>query len=80
VRVEWKTAEATKNWVEQYIYGTKDHFEMIELAAKEEGMNVLDYVKQLEQFGTSAAYYGIGTWGTGAERDWKYEEVAKRAL
>ena len=80
VRVEWKTAEATKNWDEQYIYGTKDHFEMIELAAKEEGMNVLDYVKQLEQFGTSAAYYGIGTWGTGAERDWKYEEVAKRAL
>jgi hypothetical protein len=53
---------------------------MIQLVADEEGMNVLDYVKRLEQFACSAAYFGIGTWGTGGERDWKYEEVAKRAI
>lgn len=80
VRVEWKTPESTKAWVEQYIYGTRNHYEMIELAAKEEGMSVLDYVKQLEQFATSAAYYNLGSWGTGADRDWRYEEVAKRAI
>jgi glutaconate CoA-transferase subunit A len=80
VRVEWKTAEATKAWIEQNIYGTKDHFEMIQLAAEEEGMNVLDYVKHLEQFACAAAYYNLGSWGTGGDRDYKYEEVAKRAI
>jgi glutaconate CoA-transferase, subunit A len=80
VRVDWKTPESTKEWVEKYIYGTANHYEMIELAAQEEGMNTIEYVKQLEQFATSAAYYNLGTMGVGAERDWSYEEVAKRAI
>lgn len=80
VRVDWKTRESTKEWVETNVYGTKNLYEMIQLAAEEEGMNVLDYVKSLEQFACSAAYFGLGVWGTGGERDWKYEEVAKRAI
>ncbi len=80
VRVDWKTKESTREWVEKYIYGTRNHYEMIELAAQEEGMNTVEYLKQLEHFAASAAYYGLGSWGTGAERDWKYEEVAKRAI
>lgn len=80
VRVEWKTPESTKAWVEEYIYGTANHYEMIERAAQEEEMNAIEYVKQLEQFATSAAYYNLGTMGVGADRDWKYEEVAKRAI
>ncbi len=80
VRVDWKTSEASRAWIDKYIYGTENHFQMIELAAQEQGENVLEYVKRLEQFACSAAYYDLGVWGTGAERDWKYEEVAKRAI
>ncbi len=80
VRIEWKTPEATRNWIDRYIYGTKDVYEMIQLAAEEEGLNVLDYVKRLEQLACDAAFYNIGSWGIGGERDWRYEEVAKRAI
>lgn len=80
IRVEWKTPESTKAWVEEYIYGTANHFEMIERAAQEEEINTIEYVKELEQFATSAAYYDLGSWGVGGDRDWKYEEVAKRAI
>lgn len=80
IRVDWKTPESTREWIDTYIYGTKNHYEMIALAAEEEGMNVIEYTKKLEQFAMAAAYYGVGTLGIGAERDWKYEEVAKRAI
>ncbi len=80
VRVEWKTPESTRAWYEKYILGTKDHYEMIQLVAEEEGMNVLEYMKRLEQLSCDASYFGLGYWGVGGERDWKYEEVAKRAI
>lgn len=80
VRIEWKTRESTKEWYEKYILGTKDHYEMIQLIAEEEGMNVLEYMKRLEQLSCDASYFGLGYWGVGGERDWKYEEVAKRAI
>lgn len=80
VRVEWKTEEGTREWYEKYILGTKDHFEMIQLAAEEEGMHVLEYVKRLEYLACDAACFGLGTWGVGGEREWRYEEVAKRAI
>jgi glutaconate CoA-transferase subunit A len=80
VRVEWKTAESTRNWIDTYIHGTRDLNEMITLAAQEENMNVLEYVKRLEQLACDAAYYNLGSWGIGGERDWTYEEVAKKAI
>jgi glutaconate CoA-transferase subunit A len=80
VRVEWKTAESTREWYERYILGTKDHFEMIQLIAEDEGTNVIEYLKRLEQLACDAAYCGLGSWGIGGDRDWKYEEVAKRAI
>lgn len=80
VRTFWKTPEGTKEWHENYIMGTKDQYEMLALAAEEEGMNILDYVKQLEQLACDAFCYGAGSWGVGGERDWKYEEVAKRLV
>jgi hypothetical protein len=43
-------------------------------------MNAVEYVKRLEQLACDASFYGLGTWGIGGERDWKYEEVAKRAI
>ena len=53
---------------------------MIELAAQEEGIDTLEYVKRLERLACAAAYSNIGVWGTGADIDWTYEEVAKRAI
>lgn len=80
VRVEWKTTEGTKEWYEQYILGTKDQLEMLTLAAEEEGMHTLEYVKELENLACDSTFCGLGTWGIGGEREWKYEEVAKRAI
>jgi acyl CoA:acetate/3-ketoacid CoA transferase alpha subunit len=80
IRVDWKTPEATREWVEKYIYGTENHYQMIELAAQEEGIDTLEYVKRLERLACAAAYSNIGVWGTGADIDWTYEEVAKRAI
>lgn len=80
VRIDWKTPEETKAWYEKYILGTRDHFEMLSMAAQEEGMHPLEYVKELEKLAFDSTYYGIGTWGVGGGRDWKYEEVAKRAV
>ncbi len=80
VRIDWKTPESTREWVEKYIYGTENHYEMICLAAEDHGMNVLDYIKSLERLSCAAAYQNIGTWGSGADVDWTYEEVAKRAI
>jgi acyl CoA:acetate/3-ketoacid CoA transferase alpha subunit len=80
VRVDWKTAEGTKAWYEEYILGTKDQFEMLSLAAEEEGMHPLEYVKELENLACDSAFCSLGSWGIGGGRDWKYEEVAKRAI
>lgn len=80
VRVDWKTAEGTKAWYERYIEGTKDQLEMLSLAAQEEGMHALEYVKELENLACDSAFYGLGSWGIGGGREWKYEEVAKRAI
>ena len=80
VRVDWKTAEGTKAWYEEFILGTRDQFEMLSLAAEEEGMHPLQYVKELENLACDSAYCGLGSWGVGGGREWKYEEVAKRAI
>lgn len=80
VRVGLKTLESSMEWAEKYIYNTRDLNEMICVAAEEEGMNVIDYLKQLEQLACDAAYYNLGSWGIGGDRDWSYEEVAKRAI
>ncbi len=80
VRTFWKTVEGTKEYYEKYILGSKDQYEMLAMAADEEGMNAIDYVKQLEQLACDAFCYGMGSWGVGGERDWKYEEVAKRLI
>jgi len=80
VRIDWKTAEGTRDWVEKFIYGTRNVYEMMSLAAEAEGMHVLDYVKSLEELACAAAYQNLGVWGTGADIDWTYEEVAKRGV
>ncbi len=80
VRVDWKTAEGTRAWYEEYILGTKDQFGMLSLAAEEEGMHPLQYVKELENLACDSTYCGLGSWGVGGGREWKYEEVAKRAI
>lgn len=80
IRVEWSTVEGTKKWIEDYIYGTENHYQMIHEAAKEEGMDVLDYVKQLEKLAASSTNLGMGWKAVGAERDWRYEEIAKKAI
>jgi acyl CoA:acetate/3-ketoacid CoA transferase alpha subunit len=80
VRTFWNTAEGTKEWYEKYILGTGNQYEMLAMVAEEEGMNALDYVKQLEQLACDAFCYGMGTWGIGGERGWQYEEVAKRLI
>jgi hypothetical protein len=78
--VEWKTSEGTRDWYERYILGTKDQLEMLTLAAEEEDMHTLEYVKELENLACDSAFCSLGTWGVGGDREWKYEEVAKRAI
>ncbi len=80
VRVDWKTPEGTRDWYERYILGTKDQLEMLGLAAEEEGMHTLEYVKELEKLACDSTFCGLGSWGIGGDREWKYEEVAKRAI
>ena len=80
VRTLWKTAEGTKEYYEKYIMGTRNQYEMLAMAAEDEGVNAIDYVKQLEQLACDAFCYGMGSWGVGGEREWKYEEVAKRLI
>jgi acyl CoA:acetate/3-ketoacid CoA transferase alpha subunit len=80
VRTFWNTAEGTREWYEKYVLGTRNQFEMLAMAAEEEGMLPLEYVKQLEQLACDAFYCGLGSWGVGGERQWQYEEVAKRLI
>lgn len=80
VRIDWKTPESTRAWVEKWVYGTENHYEFICTAAEQEGMNVLEYIKRLEKLASAAAYCNLGIWGTGADVDWSYEEVAKRSI
>ena len=59
-------SESTRHFYDKYILGTKDHFEMIQIIAEEEGMNVIEYLKQLEQLACDAAYWGLGSWASAA--------------
>lgn len=77
VRIDLKQPDTTSTWVEDFVYGTKDHYEMIDRIAAGEGMGTTPYLKRLEHLAASAAYYGLGMWGPGAERDWHYEEVER---
>ncbi len=80
VREFWKTPEGTKDFIDKFIYGTKNVYEMLAIAADLEGMHILDYVKRLEELAFDATNYAQGIWGVGGGRDWKYEEYAKRMI
>ncbi len=80
VRTYWKTAEGTQDFIDTFIHGSKNVYEMLVMAAELEDMHVLEYVKRLEQLACDATNYGLGSAGVGGEREWQYEEYAKQLI